>query len=60
VRSVVEDTLVDALQAQGGAQALVLLDEHPSLRLMISDVRVPNNPVLRWPKRRSAVGPIFA
>ena len=35
VRLVVEDTLVDAgysvLQAEGGAQALVLLDEHPSI-----------------------------
>ena len=45
VRSVVEDTLVDAgyrvLQAVGGAQALALLDDHPSLRVMISDVRMP-------------------
>jgi DNA-binding NtrC family response regulator len=46
VRLVVEDTLVDAgyrvLQAEGGAQALLLLDEHPSLRVMISDVRMPD------------------
>jgi len=46
VRSVVEGTLVDAgyrvLQAQGGAQALALLDGHPSLRVMISDVRMPD------------------
>ena len=46
VRLVVEDTLVDAgyrvLQAEGGAQALVLLDEHPSLRVMISDVHMPD------------------
>ena len=45
VLSVVEDTLVDAgyrvLQAEGGAQALVLLDWHPSLRLMISDICMP-------------------
>jgi DNA-binding NtrC family response regulator len=38
--------LVDAgyrvLQAEGGAQALVLLDGHPSLRLMISDIRMPD------------------
>ena len=46
VRLVVEDTLVDAgyrvLQAEGGAQALLLLDEHPPLRVMISDVRMPD------------------
>ena len=47
VRSVVEDTLVDdgykVLQVQGGAQALVLLDDHPSLRVMISDGHMPRH-----------------
>ena len=52
VRLVVEDTLVDAgyrvLQAEGGAQALLLLDEHPSLRVMISDVRMPDMSGIAW------------
>ncbi len=60
VRSVAEDTLVDAgysvLQAEGGPQALVLLDDHPSLRVMISDVRMPG----MLPKRQFAAVPIFA
>jgi two-component system cell cycle response regulator CpdR len=46
VRLVVEGYLVDAgyrvIQAEGGAQALVLLDDHPCLRMMISDIRMPH------------------
>lgn len=46
VREVVAGFLVDAgycvIQAEDGAQALVLLRDHPSLRMMISDIRMPN------------------
>ena len=46
VRLVVEGYLVDAgyrvIQAEDGAQALVLLDDHPCLRMMISDIRMPH------------------
>jgi DNA-binding NtrC family response regulator len=45
VRSMVADFLVDAgfcvLQAEDGPQALVLLADHPSLRMIISDIRMP-------------------
>jgi len=45
VRTTVVNFLVDAgycvIQAENGAQALVLLTEEPDLRVMISDIRMP-------------------
>ena len=45
VRSIVADFLADAgyrvLQAADGAQALGLIADDPSLRMMISDIRMP-------------------
>jgi len=45
VRSLVADFLSDAgywvLQAEGGARALVLITDDSSLRVMISDIRMP-------------------
>jgi two-component system, cell cycle response regulator CpdR len=45
VRTVVADFLSDAgysvLQAEGGPQALTLLARDPSLRMMITDIRMP-------------------
>ena len=55
VRLVVEDYLIDAgyqvIQAEDGAQALALLDEHPSLRMMISDIRMPNMSGIEFSRR---------
>ena len=45
VRSTVAGFLVDAgycvIEAEGGEQALTMLNEHASLRMMISDIRMP-------------------
>ncbi len=45
VRSVVEGFLIDAgywvLEAVDGIQALVVLTHDPSVRMMISDIRMP-------------------
>ena len=63
VRLVVEDYLVDAgyqvIQAEDGAQALALLDEHPFLRMMISDIRMPNMSGIELAEGRFVVVPIF-
>jgi CheY-like chemotaxis protein len=42
VAEFLEDFGYDVLQAPGGAQALQLLAEHPDLRMMITDIRMPD------------------
>ena len=45
LRSMVAEFLGDAghlvVQAEGGPQALALLSDHPSLQIMITDIRMP-------------------